>query len=121
MEKIEYKVTGNKLSLNTGNSVTFDYPINEKKVLIVNDLIIVMLEIPTKVKYNENVFAISKLCKIVWRVSFNKEELFYQQDDCCFIGLKINNEGQLVLFNWCDTAFIVDPQTGTIIGSYNTK
>jgi hypothetical protein len=121
MEHIEYNVKGNRLILRNGNSISFDYPIKEKNILIIDSLIIVVLDIPTNVRYNENVYAINKTGKIVWRIKFKREDLFYQKDDCCFSSITINKGGQLVLFNWCDTAFIVDPQTGTILDTYNTK
>ena len=80
-----------------------------------------VLEIPSKVIYNENVFAVNEIGKIVWRIAFKKEQLFCKYEDCPFVGTIINKQGQLVLFNWCDTAFIVNPLTGEILDKYPTR
>jgi len=121
MEQNEYTVNENKLILRNGRIVTFDYPIIEKEVVMIDGLIIVTLEKPPKVIYNNNVFAVNLIGEIVWRISFKKEQLFYQKDNCSFTGPLINKKGQLVLCNWCDTAFIVNPQTGEILDKYPTR
>lgn len=121
MEQNEYRVEGDKLILKNGHSVKFDYPILEKEILVIEGLIIVTLEKPSKIIYNNNVFAVNLMGEIVWRIAFNKEQLFYQKDNCSFIGPLINKKGQLVLCNWCDTAFIVNPRTGEILDRYITK
>ena len=121
MEQSEYTVIQNKLILKNGNSVAFVYPILENQVLMIDGIIIVTIETPPKVIYNNNVFAVNVTGEIVWRISFKKEQLFYQKDNCPFTGPLINKEGQLVLCNWCDTAFIVNPQTGEILEKYPTR
>lgn len=117
----KYSVEGNTITLNNGKAITFDYPINNKEVLEIDGIIIVVLEIPPRIIYNDNVFAVNIDGEIIWRVNFKREQLFYQRKDCSFIGVLLNKEGQLILFNWCDTAFIVNPETGEILDRYITK
>ncbi len=121
MTSNKYLVEGNTIVLNNKKTITFDYPINNKEVLEIDGLIIVVLEIPPRINYNNNVFALNINGEIIWRVNFKKEQLFYQRENCSFIGVLLNKEGQLILFNWCDTAFIINPKNGEIQDKYYTK
>lgn len=117
----EYRVEENTLILKNGKVIMFDYPIYIEESLVVNNVIIILLKIPPKRNYNNNVFALNEEGGIIWQISYKKEQLFYQTDYCHFTGTLINKEGKLVLFNWGDTAFVVDYRTGKILDSYCSK
>lgn len=44
-----------------------------------------------------------------------------QGADCVYSGVELNHEQEVVLFNWCDTAVIVDAGTGEVKRTYVTK
>ncbi len=93
-----------------------------KKVLRIDSVIIIILEPPAKIVYNNNVFAFSTNGDFLWRIGDVK--LFGRSsNDCPYIdiGLNVNNDGELVLFNWCDTVVIVNPLTGEVVRTYQTK
>jgi len=112
---IEHK--GNILSID-GSKVSFDYPI--EKTLEIKNAVIVLLESPIGKVFNKNIFAINKSAKILWQV---KEKDLYPGGlkDCPFVDIVINEEDQLVLFNWCSLAYIVNPETGEVLKEYETR
>jgi hypothetical protein len=113
-----YTLNSNRITLSNGYFIDFEYPI--KKDLQVNEVIIFIVDSPPKVVYNQNVFDFSKTGDFLWRIGDVK--LFYWGSiDCPYIGVVINNEGEVVLFNWCDTAVIVDPETEEVLRTYQTK
>lgn len=118
MEEPGYIISLNNITLANGYSLDFEYPILE--TVITDNVIVIVLDVPFETDYNQNVFAISTSGDFLWRVS--ETELFYRgSNGCVYISAIINNDGELVLFNWCDTAVIVDPQTGDILRKYQTK
>ena len=121
MTKNNYSVRGNTIVLNNGKTINFDYPIFEKEVIDIDGIIIVVLEIPPRINYNNNVFALNLNGEIIWRINFTKEQLFSQEKNCSFVGAFLNKEGQLILFNWCDTAFIINPKNGEILDRHVTR
>jgi hypothetical protein len=104
---------------NNGRVVEFEYPINERKTLIMDFVIIVILETPSKSKYNNNVFAISDIGNFLWQIDI--EEPYIKDHNCPFVEARIDDSEKLLLFNWCNTAFIVEPITGAIINKFLTQ
>lgn len=117
MNHNQYAFRGELLALSSGKSIEFEFSI--KIVIPINELLIVVLEVPPKTIYNENVFAVDDKGTVVWRI--NKTPLFYDREDCPYISAEINEKSQLILFNWCDTAVIVDFATGCVLDKYQTK
>ena len=103
-----YLIAENKLVFEN-SELLFDYPIKES--LVMEGMLIVRLEMPFKIIYNENVLGISlSEQKIKWRIVKRK----YREQDCPFIS--ITQYGNfLKLFNWCGFYFIIDPITGGIL------
>jgi hypothetical protein len=109
-------IRGNQLLI--GNSIiTFDFPIVQ--VIEVTGMLVLRLEVPVKVIYNENVFGVSVVeKKVKWRIA--KKTYKPNLKSCPFVGIKLL-EGQLILYNWCDTYFVLDPLTGEILKEGWTK
>jgi hypothetical protein len=106
---IVYVVEENLLKIG-GTSIPFKYKINE--AIPVFDMLIIRLESPRDVVFNENVFGVN-MCekKIKWQIA----NLRYDTGvDCPFVGVKFS-DGRLYLNNWCDIYLIVDPLTGEIL------
>jgi hypothetical protein len=105
----KYSIRENKLII--GESVLFfDHKIDF--CLEISGMLIVLLEKPVEVIYNENVFGVTlSERKIIWRIA----KLEYDfGDNCCFIDMVVF-EGRLRLNNWCHIYLIVNPLTGDII------
>jgi hypothetical protein len=115
---MSFHIKKNKIKFNNWEIIEFDLPIKKDKIIIIDFVVIILLEVPPKSKYNDNVVAISDQGNFLWQV--NIEEPYIKNNDCPFVDIKINNSGQLVLFNWCNAAFIVDPITGKFIDRFET-
>lgn len=114
---MSHTIYNKTLTYSNGSSFDFEYPID--KVLETEGVLIVLLDIPNGVFYHRNVFAFDVTGDYLWQMT--DVELYYTTTWCPFTGVIINDKKELVLFNWCDTAVIVEPQTGNIIRTYQTK
>ena len=118
----KYLVQGNKLIIDS-TEISFDYPIDI--CVDISDMIIVLLDIPGKIKYNENVFGVNLFEKeIKWQIAkrkFRFESIAaYKNLHCNYNGMSVYG-GILRLNNWCDTFLIVDPLTGEILDEGETR
>lgn len=111
--KTEYK----NLIFTNGESVCFEHPV--KEALEVDGVIILVTDIPFDKKYERNVFAFSNRGDFLWQIGH--VDLFHKGADCVYLGVELNHEQEVVLFNWCDTAVIVDVGTGEVKRTYVTK
>jgi hypothetical protein len=107
---MQYSINGNILIV--GN-VTHSFQFSIDSYLEIEGMVVVLLEIPPKVRYNENVFGVSLLDNHVWQITKIEHYPDYKQM-CPFVGLGLK-DGNLRLNNWCDKYFIVDPWTGKIL------
>ena len=115
---MNYNIQNKRITLTNGYSLDFEYPI--KETLSLDEIIIILVESPFNILYRQNVFAIKSSGDFLWRI--DDLELFYTGSDPCFyVGVELNEKNELVLFNWCDTAVIVNPETGKFIRKYQTK
>ena len=101
-----------------GKTLTFEYPIS--KVLEVSHMLIVLLRVPPKIKYNRNVFGVSLIEKnIKWQIKFqNLKTLF--NESCPFTNIFIY-DNKLRLNNWCSFALFVNPLTGEVLEELETR
>src|SRR5438067_12097683 len=98
--------------------VEFEYPI--QKCLDLGEVLIVLLRTPYKTLYNENVFGISRNGERLWQVQKNIEYPSGSKD-CPFTDVFLNKNNELVLYNWCDLAFVVNPNSGEILKKYEHR
>jgi hypothetical protein len=115
MEKYRnYKIKDCDLII-LGNRIKFEYPI--KKTVEISGTIIVLLNKPLQITYNENVFAVGlENKKIIWQISPRK----YYGENCPFTDIDIIRN-QLRLFNWCGVYLDVDPATGKVLEVGDSK
>jgi hypothetical protein len=105
-----YIVKGNQLIIEE-TAITFDFPIVQ--VVEVSDMLVIRLEKPFRVIYNENIFGVNlDEKKVKWQIA--KLKYSTGESDCPFIDILIF-EGKLRLNNWCSIYLIVDPRTGEIL------
>jgi hypothetical protein len=114
---MNYIVKSNNILFENGYSLDFEYPI--KDTLLISNIIIILIDPPFDTVYNQNIFAISLSGDFLWRIGNVK--LYNDSNNCPYVGIIVNKSNELVLFNWCDTAVIVNSQTGDIINTYQTK
>lgn len=112
-----YRIESNKIIFKSGGPITFKYPI--KQSIFIDDVIILILDIPVKEVYNQNVFGINSFGNFLWQIGV--VELFQKIKDCPYTDMRKNEYNQVVLYNWCDTAVIINPKTGDVLDKYNTK
>ena len=65
MDKKTVKILDKKLLI-MDKSISFQYKIAD--VIVLEDKVIVMLEIPTNENFLENIYAVSPYCEIIWQV-----------------------------------------------------
>lgn len=110
----EYKIEDNKLILTSGKIVSFKYPIRE--TLNFSEIIIVLLNVPPKANFNENVYGVSYNGKVLWQVLPQR----HLSSDSPYTGM--NYEGNKAgLYNWDSTLYIVEPKTGQVINKRFVK
>lgn len=119
--KGNYYIQKNKLIIDDNNIISFDYPIQES--IEIGDMLIVYISLYDKVTpLEENIFGVNLVeKKIKWQVE--KREYPTRGNPnmrCPFVGIKFYNN-KLRLFNWCDTALIVDPLTGKVLEEEQTR
>ena len=112
----KHTVQGNQLIID-GSVIPFKFSIAQ--VIEVENMLVVRLEVPVKVTYNENVFGvIIAEKKIKWQIE--KWKYNAKMESCPFVGINLVDD-QLILSNWCDTYLVVEPQTGKVLKDGYTK
>lgn len=109
----EYRTEKNKLLIED-DEIVFDFSIDS--YIEIEGMLIVLLDIPPKIKYNENVFGVSLFeRKIKWQIEKRKYPLEkFTKLNCNYNGI-VAYENKARLNNWCDTYLLVDPLTGKIL------
>ena len=88
--------------------VEFKYEI--KIIQKFDDCIIVMIEPPMKVIFNENVFGVSYDGKILWQIEAVKH--VHKDSPYTWIGHK---NDLLEIYNWDGSLYLVNPKTGKVL------
>ena len=105
----QMKINDRKIEFENGKVLTFDFPI--MKTLLHNGIIIVLLDKPPKIIFNENVYGVSNGGDLLWQIPKVEDE----QQHCPFIDMHINEEGKLILRNWCHLNYEIDGKTGHVL------
>jgi hypothetical protein len=112
-----YSITENKITFDNGNKAELPYPV--KKIIEYADTIIILIDVPIRVIYTQNVYAYTANGIFLWQVKDRKYP--GGSEDCPFTNIFINKENKLVLFNWCDVGLVVDAKTGEILSEYEHR
>ncbi|MHB1769075.1 MAG: hypothetical protein ACYCUV_14645 [Phycisphaerae bacterium] len=117
---MEFK--GDFLTLDSGTSVTFNYPVQE--VLDVGELLVVLLatlattqplpdvRADISATKNRNVFGIAKADgRVIWQIPALAEDM-----DAPYIGMIVHPDGSLHVGAWKGVTVALDPLTGQEIG-----
>lgn len=119
--KSNYYIQKNKLIIDDTKEIVFDFPIQES--VEIEDMLIVRIGLYDKVApLEENIFGVSLAeKKIKWQIE--KREYPTRGNPsmlCPFVGIRFY-DNKLRLFNWCSTAFVVDPLTGKVLEQEQTR
>jgi hypothetical protein len=108
---INYKINGKQLMISTLDSIQrIEFPYEIDEVEKFENSLVVLLDIPMGIIFNENVFGVSAEGKVIWKI----EKMSYVYDDSPFTGM--GKEGNYVkLSNWGDIDLLVNPNTGEIV------
>jgi hypothetical protein len=109
----------NKLLSNDQIIATFDYGI-KKTLQFDNSIIIILFDPPSDLILNQNLIAINKNLEIIWRVQA-KSLYPGNAKNCPFIDISKNKEENLIAYNWCSYAVILEVSSGKVILEYETK
>ena len=109
------KIEADKIIFPNSKKIKCIYPI--KNNLIFKDILIVMLDVPIKNKYNRNVFAYDSIGNEIWQI----DNLFPNDDDCPYNMIKIDENELLHLYNWCGFVVKLNPMTGEVVDRIFTK
>lgn len=109
-----YQIKDRQVLIN-GTKLKFDYPI--KNLIEISDVLIILLKKPVEIIFNENVFGVSlKSKRIIWQIACRK----YYGENCPFVEIDVINN-QLRLFNWRGIFLDVDPTTGEVLKTGDSK
>ena len=107
-EVTEHTVTGKKIIFHDGKVVDFEFPI--AKTVACGECLVVLLDVPIGMKFNENVSGIDCNGRVLWQIE--KKKYVYEDSPYTEISQK---EGNIVLYNWDGLEIVVDPKTGRIV------
>jgi hypothetical protein len=110
MSKMTFQVNGTTLSIGNpdGSTAKCRLPWPIVQVLEFAEILVVRIEPPPGIRFNENVFGILGDASIGWQVA--KRDYVY--DDSPYTDL-IRCEENLKLMNWDGLELLVNPMTGT--------
>ncbi len=95
------------------NKIVFDH--NIRYVVEVNDILIVLLEIPNNIMYLNNVFGINKNVEIKWRIQ-SVGDVFPVKNQLPFENLMVNGTDVFVS-DFYGRRFLLNPINGEILSS----
>lgn len=112
-----FQVKNNKLIINN-KLITFDYDI--EKIINNDDKLYILLSIPIKKIYNNNIFAVSQNGDMLWQVELPWYAV--ENKDYPFTNIWFNEEEtKLYAYNWHGFEHIIDIKTGEIDDGEFTK
>jgi hypothetical protein len=95
-------------------TLPFDYGV--KKILLINNVRVALIEIQSKSIYNENIFAFDEHGKILWQI--DKKDHVDRNSPYTNIYTRDN---ELWGYNWDGSAYKIDIKTGEIKGEKYLK
>lgn len=104
----KFSVAANKIIFDSGKIIEFKYDIGE--ALPCSSVIVVMLSVPLKAMFNENVYGVSFEGNILWQVPKKK----HVYADSPYTGLGYQGD-RVVLNNWDGLELVMNPITGEIL------
>jgi hypothetical protein len=108
------KFKDNLLLLDSSKHVSFKFKI--KSIVIYDDIIVVLLDVPSGTILNENVFGVSLSGAVVWQI----ESAFPADEDSPYVAIEKSDKA-LNAFNWSGMRMRLIVATGKIVQKKVTK
>ncbi len=102
------------------NENSYSFPFDIKTYIVKGELIFVLLSIPTRLRYNNNVFALSVTGRVIWQIQ--EIETAAEHFDNPIMDIAFDNEhSHLLCWSWDCFKYTVSPSTGQILTTEFTK
>ncbi|HEX8473153.1 MAG TPA: hypothetical protein VF666_03915 [Pyrinomonadaceae bacterium] len=108
MSSDEYVIDETKIVFASGACATFAYPVAE--ALAFDSALVVRLEVPTGIVFNENVYGLSPSGETLWQVAARA----HVNADSPYVNLA-RDGNRVVLTNWDGLELTLDPSNGHIL------
>lgn len=115
MNAVEFRIEGEKLFVG-GKLVELPYTVGD--VLEFSGLLVVRVEPPAGVIFNRNVFAISSVGEVVWKIA---ESPHGTEADKPYVGIFRNKGESLVAANWNGVDYLVSLDSGSVVATSFNK
>jgi len=112
--KFEITIEGSLLHINK-HAINLKHEISN--YVVYERIVILLLEVPLKVKDNQNVLAFDSNGNQIWEI----ENHFPNDDDCPYNMLKLDENNNLHLYNWCGFVVKLNPSNGKLLEIISTK
>lgn len=99
------------------SSVYFNY--NIQSIIVLNEKIIVLLDIPMGCKEIDNIYAVDMNANIIWRIQSMKERFPENRFFTPYVGVSYNDD-QIVANDFNGGRYVISSIDGKIIGTMNT-
>lgn len=122
MENSAALINGTSVVFAQGNSV--DFGVEILKVVQAGEIVIVVpIRPPSIDNSNNNVYSFSIKGDFLWRLETKGTEFdrHTTPSECKFVDASFRPDGDLILFNWCDFAFRVNPDDGHILERFESR
>lgn len=112
------KINHNQLLITTSNLFfkKIEFLFDIRQIEEINDIVIVRLDIPLGVIFNENIYAVSADGEILWQIP----KMSHVYEDSPYVNMLVKGEN-IELYNWDGTILLIEPATGKILEKGYTK
>ena len=108
------KFSNNVLSISSTINISFEHDI--ESIIDFENMVIVLLKIPSGIVFNENVFGIYLDGEIAWQI----QKIFPDDNSSPYVHINKSANG-LDAFNWAGVRVRVNMETGMVVHKRITK
>ena len=109
---MKYRIDGNSVVLADGKRVEFAHAVGE--VTDLGDMLLVLLQPPNDVSFQENVFAVSPQGEILWQIEPNPSS---SSPEYLYTQVMRFDDTAIHLWNYSCDVVEVEKSTGKVLGS----
>lgn len=109
---MKWQVAGNTITTPLGVRIKLELPV--KEVVEIDDVLVVVLDVPPKAVMTENVFGFCEDGLLLWQIQPVPE--VSQNPVNCYVGVSHLQPKLAALANWNGWVIDVEPKTGSVVG-----
>ena len=110
---MKWQVSRNEVNGEAATVCKFPFPI--KECAEAEDVLLVLLDVPSNSSMPRNVFAISGICDVLWTIEDAPDAASDPAD--CYVGIVAVNRNLVRIATWTGWVVEVDLGSGRIVGS----